>query len=299
MNVAHALLDGLIDYAGLFPPASLDMDSAVRAYADYRRSDDRRLLGRFIVPAAQVPDLSRAAASFIARGSADPWRVSAIAGQDPVVARDIALDFNCRHADADGIPKAVCDAIEMPVKSFDDIALALETFPDSFQLFLEIPLQSDPAPLIARLGGTRASAKMRTGGVVESAIPSPTEVLRFIRACSENGVAFKATAGLHHAIRGEYPLTYEAGAPRGTMYGYLNVFLAAAFVEAGLEDSRILEVLGETDRSAFRFDESGVHWRSFSIGADTLPGIRREFAISFGSCSFVEPVSEAKELNLI
>jgi len=299
MKVAHALLDGLIDYAGLFPPASLDMDSAVRAYSDYRKSDDRSLLGRFIVPAVQLPELARAAGSFIASEPGDPWRVSVIAGQDPVAARDIALDFNCRHAGADAIPNAVCDAIEMPVKSFDDVTLALETFSDSFNLFLEIPLQPDPAPLIARLAGTRASAKMRTGGVVESAIPSPAEVLRFIRACSENGVPFKATAGLHHALRGDYPLTYERGAACGTMYGYLNVFLAAAFVEAGMDDARILELLGETDRSAFRFDESGVHWRSFSVDADKLLKIRREFAISFGSCSFVEPVSEAKELNLL
>lgn len=295
MKVAHALLDGLIDYAGLFPPASLDMPSAVRAYAEYKTGADREWLGRFILPVSRLDEFAGASQELLGAGI-KCWHLSAIGGGDPTATRKTVEQFNDEFA---GSERVLCDAIEMPVITPDDISLAVETVPESFDLFLEIPLQPDPSSLIAAIAGTHASAKLRTGGVVASAIPSPSDVLRFVRACSENRVPFKATAGLHHALRGDYALTYEADAPNGTMHGYLNLFLAAAFADDGMDDAQLLRLLTETDASAFRFDESGAHWRSSSVDLDKLIKVRRELAISFGSCSFVEPVSEAKELNLL
>jgi hypothetical protein len=140
---------------------------------------------------------------------------------------------------------------------------------------------------------------MRTGGVVESAIPVAADIVRFMRACSEHRVAFKATAGLHHALRGIYPLTYETDSPRGTMYGYLNIFLAAAFLEAGMDDVDLVQFLDESDPTALSVGDAGVRWRSFSITTHELRDTRQLIARSFGSCSFSEPVSEAKQLNLI
>ena len=297
MNAAHVLLDGLIDYAGLFPPASLDMASAVRAYAEYREGDDAELLGRFIVPASRLNEFAEAVRQFTS--GAGQWRASAIGGNDPLLTRQIIQTFNGDSSIDGSAGTVVCDAIEMPAKSTEEISVALETFPESIQLFLEIAVEPDPAPLIAKLSGTRAFAKIRTGGVVESAIPASLQILRFMRACSENRVPFKATAGLHHALRGDYPLTYDADPPRGMMYGYLNIFLAAAFLEAGMDDADVLSVLDETDGAAFVFDDAGARWRNFSVTSSQLKETRRALATSFGSCSFVEPVSEAKALDIL
>ena len=82
--------------------------------------------------------------------------------------------------------------------------------------------------LIAAMAGTGAHAKIRTGGVTPEAFPQATSVARFIHACAMADVGFKATAGLHHPVRGEFNLTYEPACPRGVMYGFLNVFMAAA-----------------------------------------------------------------------
>jgi hypothetical protein len=119
-----------------------------------------------------------------------------------------------------------------------------------------------------------------------------------MQACVGANVPFKATAGLHHAVRGVHPLTYERSSPCAMMHGYLNVFLAAAFCADGDADTAFT-VLEETDASAFRFEEEGAWWRAAFVARSHLERVRRSVATSFGSCSFMEPVGEARELQFI
>src|SRR5581483_11690520 len=59
----QALLAGVIDYAGLFPPAQLPFESAFSSYLRYRDGPHAWLLGRFVVPAARLDELVRLADS--------------------------------------------------------------------------------------------------------------------------------------------------------------------------------------------------------------------------------------------
>lgn len=290
MSSLRAFLNGIIDYAGLFPPASQDMSTAVREYAKHRAGPDADLLGRFVVPVAKFDELAEALTHV---PPSTPWSVSAIAGEHPAVMRTAIDRFN------QSTSFAVCDSIEMPIASYDDVIQATATFRDDFSLFLEVSPHSDPISLLRDIAHTSASAKIRTGGVVESAIPSPEQVLQFMEVCVDEGVPFKATAGLHHAIRGRYPLTYEPSGPVGTMFGYLNVFFGAAFCASGASESAVLGILEETDSAAFRIDERGVWWRDHVVVHEQLAVVRETVASSFGSCSFTEPVSEARQLHLI
>ena len=119
----------------------------------------------------------------------------------------------------------------------------------------------------------------------------------FIVTCQREAVPFKATAGLHHPVRGEQRLTYEPGGPTGYMYGFLNVFIAAALVYTGEAEETALAALRETDAAAVIFDDSTVSWRDKRLSADQLARTRAEFAIAFGSCSFREPVDELAQLT--
>jgi hypothetical protein len=293
-------LHAVVDYAGLFPPASLSMDDAVRAYARFLEGPESDLLARFVLPMSRLDEFSVTAAPFLPRGeSTEPWRLSVIGGNDAAAARDAALSFNCSHWNGSDKGHAVCDAIELQVKDAESVQNVVDAVPDFFQLFLEVPAAGDPERLIAAMAHTRAAAKIRTGGVTPEAIPSSQSVLHFMKSCRHYGVPFKATAGLHHAVRAIYPLTYEQGAPVAEMFGYLNVFLAAAAVNEGASDEIALGILEERDASRFVFDDSGLTWRDFKIGADRLMLARAGFARSFGSCSFTEPVQEGKELGLV
>jgi len=297
MSSARVFLNGIIDYAGLFPPASLEMNEAVAEYATHRAGSERDLIGRFVVRSDRLDELSAAAEAVFPRG-ADPWRVSAVAGPELSSASESMLHFNCRHGRDSPSGHAVCDAVEVPVRTHAEVARAVGVFPGNVEIFLEVAPDDGVDDVIAAIGETRAAAKIRTGGVTADAIPSSADVLKFIRACKRHDVRFKATAGLHHAIRARYPLTYDRNAPTAVMFGYLNVFLAAAFLEAGLSDEMLLHLLDETDAATFHFDDTGASWRDNRISIEMLRRARQR-AVSFGSCSFREPAEEASHLGLI
>src|SRR5439155_3046702 len=139
-----------------------------------------------------------------------------------------------------------------------------------FELFAEIPVDSDPEWLIAAIGRSGVSAKIRTGGVTPEAFPSARDVVRFMRRCVDTGVRFKATAGLHHPLRAEYPLSYAPASARGTMYGYLNVFLSASLMANGLADAEALQLLEERDPGSLVLNEGIIAWREHTVSAEQL-----------------------------
>ena len=54
----ETLLVGLVDFAGLFPPAALPMSDAVRQFAEYRAGPTAVSLGRFVVPVGRLGELA-------------------------------------------------------------------------------------------------------------------------------------------------------------------------------------------------------------------------------------------------
>jgi hypothetical protein len=292
---ARALLAGLVDYAGLFPPAGLGMDAAVEEYARWRSSAEAWMLGRFVAPAGRLVELGRAADVLLPRpGLDEPWRVSALAGPD--VHGEVArvLSWNVSHAG-----RALVDSLELKAASRPEAEAALDALPPGLPAYVELPLDADLESVLPALKRRGARAKARTGGVVPEAIPSAASLARFIGACAAAAVPFKATAGLHHPIRSERALGYEPQSPRATMHGFLNVFAAAAFAREGLSPDELEAVLLEDDPAAFQLGESRREWRGLTASTQALAGTRGELALSFGSCSFAEPVAELRALGVL
>jgi hypothetical protein len=146
-----------------------------------------------------------------------------------------------------------------------------------------------PVEQLGRVKAIGSFAKLRTGGVTPESIPSLAAVAEYITTCARLKLPFKATAGLHHPIRARHSLTYEPGAPEAAMHGFLNVFLAAAFAWWGVKF--IEPILAEEDPGVFRFDDR-AHWCGLSLTVDQIEAARTQFAHSFGSCSFEEPVRD-------
>jgi len=287
----HALLHSLVDYARLFPPASLSMDAAVENYAAYRHDPRAWMLGRFIVPVARLDEMTHDAQA--AWRNSNPWRLSALVGED--LGGDVAK-INSFNAALRG---GIVDAVEIKASRVDEIERIASTVPRDIKTYVEIPVNDDPRGLIAAIAANKLRAKVRTGGVVPSAFPPAEHIARFIRECYTVGVGFKATAGLHHPLRSERALTYEKDAPRGIMHGFLNVFLAAVFQYNGLTRADALEILQAETLAGVDFDDDGVAWKDYRVTIGEITTVRRRFAVAFGSCSFREPVDDLIQLGLI
>jgi hypothetical protein len=288
----RVLLTRIIDYAGLFPPARLGMEEAVRNYAAYMAGPYAWMLGRFVVPAGRLDEFDAAATVHLPRGMGSrPWELSALVGDDARGDVDRMLKFNCSHWEGSEIGHAVIDAAELKVGQPREIESFAAQLPRNFRYFFEHPLEPDPEPFIAAIGRAGVAAKARTGGVTVQAFPRAATVARFLQRCVTAGVPFKLTAGLHHPVRGEYRLTYEQDAPCGTMLGYLNVFLATAALAGGETSTTAEALLQRSDLPALSFDAQGARWGHMAIGNGAITQAR-ELAVSFGSCSFREPVDE-------
>ena len=293
MKAVDALLAGLVDYAGLFPPASEGMREALENYASYRDGPDHLALGRFIVPVSRLKEMEDAGRDLMPhRAGSEPWHISVLIADNVAAAADEMINFNRHHSPGSTDGYAVIDVAELKAANIDDIARQRSMLSDSFIVYFEIPTKGDVSQLVKAIARAGARAKVRTGGVTPESIPPAKEVIDFMIACRRDAVPFKATAGLHHPTRGSYSLTYEPDSPVGTMYGFLNVFVASALVFAGERRDTAIAALGESDRQAFAIDDDAIVWRGRRITTEQIEASRRELGNSFGSCSFREPVDE-------
>lgn len=314
----RTLMAGLIDYAGLFPPAKLDMQPSVEAFARHIRGEFEFALGRFICPVSRLQEFSKAAAPLMPgtyatsgyREHAEvtrPWGVSVILDQPLPDSFERSLDeidaFNAHHSDErNGLAKA--DTIELKINRPSAIDDALDALPDDIFPFFEFDLAGDPRGYVAALAGNAdsggAAAKIRCGGVKPDMIPPAEQIADVIVALVAADVPFKATAGLHHPCRAMQNLTYDANPPRAVMHGFLNVFLGAVLARAHrLDRDHLLQILNEQDPKAFTFTEAHAAWRDLSIDTASLAKVRETFAVSYGSCSFDEPLEDLRALGLV
>ncbi len=237
-----ALLADLVDHAPMFPPAELPLAEALDDHERARASGEAWLVGRFVCRASRLAELP----------FDRPARLS------------VVVDVPLGDLPADGR----VEALELPLpERLDGLA---ERAPE---VYVEVAPGADIEPIAA--AGLRA--KVRCGG---ASIPAVEELAGFVRRCRGLGLPFKATAGLHHAVRGEHE------------HGFLNLLAAALF---GDEE----RALDERDTSAFTLDAGEFTWRDRRAGAGEAARMRRELFTGFGSCSFAEPIEELRALGML
>jgi hypothetical protein len=297
----HPLLDGLVDYAGLFPPTRLDMAAAVAEYDAHRRGEAAALVGRFVCPADRLAELGAFADRF---DTAHPLRLALVVA--PVVPLREAL----REASAFVRAFKGVARVETAEIRLDDpgTGLALRSrLCDTADaaaprpVYVELPVAADPEGALRalpefaparRAGRFGLGAKLRCGGERAADYPTPEAVASFLYRCVMDGVPFKATAGLHHPVRGRL-------SPEGPpMHGFLNVFGAAVLGAArGLAESELLEIVSETDPAAFSLEDGRFRWKGHAAPLPAVHAVRAGIATSFGSCSLDEPADDLRALG--
>lgn len=281
MSTTRALLSHCIDYAGLFPPALLDLQTVIQNYNAYRTGPRAWALGRLILPANKVVEFAETWPSF-----ATEWPISLLVGVD--------FETELRVATDHGIS---LDVLECKFTHISEIATIRRLAPAATTIYIEVPTSTNPEESIAAIAVAGARAKVRTGGTVRSAIPPTSDLTRFVSCCVRYRVPFKATAGLHHPFRAVHPLTYEAQSDSAVMHGFANVILASAILKTGGDGAEAIAMLEDESSANFKFDHEYVHWRDWSITEQQIVDLRKELVVSFGSCSFTEPLDEIESMG--
>jgi hypothetical protein len=291
------LLTGLIDYAGMFPPAKLSIESAARNYIRYARGPHAWMLGKFIVPAEQLEDLR----DLLSRDTAAQGltvSLSVLLGTEPLRDAKMIQEAVVR-ASGGSHPVFSIDALEFRPGAPSIIPEMASALPQGIPIFCEVPNSERLMEWLTAIHRSGCFAKIRTGGTTPESFPSSAKVAEFLAECNVQGVAFKATAGLHHPVRSKHPLTYDQDSLRGVMHGFLNVFLGATLLKCGAPNEQVIAVLDDTKATNFRFSDDFAHWDKLFLNRRDIAGARQQFAISFGSCSFEEPIEDLQKLSLL
>ncbi len=319
----QTLLHEVLDYAGLFPPADLSLRRALQNYAEYRQEPEAWMLSRFVLPVRRLSDLGthrpllKEGAPYdlsvlgTGGGTADTFLEAFERDLEAIEAFDEAHE---ERAQVDvmevPLPDALVGGAQATLTSFLEAVTRklVSAGTAKLDLFFELPMRRDAvtglAPLCAAAAEhnsqqavparTVVGLKVRCGGAEPTDVPATEDVAALIVACRDAGVPFKATAGLHHPVR-----HYDDGLDT-EMHGFLNIFAAAVLAaEHDLDRPDVQAVLFEETADNFRFLKDAFAWRDLTVSLDDIQYARDTLALSFGSCSFEEPIDHLRDLELL
>ncbi len=275
------LLRGLLDDASLFPPASLAMPDAVAGYVRHHGAWYQAMTGSFVCPEARIGDLR---ISLTAANVAEIDLSLVVTGGAAAIYSAVEL--------VAAEPRLRLRAVEVPVRRDADPMTAVAEVVDALDRtllagaagFVEVPVAELSGKLLDAVAARGYRPKLRTGGVTAAAFPDEATLAAALCAMTDLRVAFKSTAGLHHAVR------HAADDTGFEHHGFLNVLLAVAAALRGADQGDVAAVLGNQDAE-------DVAARVAGIGPDEAAMVRSLFT-SFGTCSTDEPVADLAALGL-
>lgn len=291
MTTVGQVLQGFFDDASLFPPASLPLAEAVAGHYAHRSAWYGPVVGPFVCPASRLGDLAACLAESttgLAESAARPGEVAPPPMRLSVTFPDGPAELGPALAWLATRPELHLATVE--VKLPDDLSprqvlrLLDEHVPPDVAGYLELPWDDRWPGALDALAVTRFRAKVRTGGVTPQAHPSEWELAEVVRAAVQRGVAFKCTAGLHHAVR------HTDGSLE--QHGFLNLLLAVDVACHGADVGSVAAVFASRSASALAREAA----RIAAVGR--LAAVRSRL-ISIGTCSIAEPIADLVRLGLL
>ncbi|MBK8551739.1 MAG: hypothetical protein IPL53_12015 [Ignavibacteria bacterium] len=310
----------IIDYAGLFPPAKLSLPDALKNYYEYRKGRYDFMLSKFICPVKQLPELEillvnnysdqeMISVSVLSSGGnrvddfknnlkndLTVWKEFHLNNKEKVSTNSFELklpdelifenDSKNISSFIDFISESIKEEISEPVIIYIEGNMNNEYEANSKSVIEGIEIHN--------FKNFNAGFKLRTGGVEAAAFPSSEAIAFCIRRCLDKKVPVKFTAGLHHPFR-----HYDTGI--GTMmHGFINVFGAGIIaMRHDISDHGMAEILNDEDPADFIFTDDYFSWKDWKIEIADIKYARKNLVLSYGSCSFDEPVDDLKSLKLL
>jgi hypothetical protein len=272
---APQLFEALVDDAGLFPPEELAMPAALARHADELCAASPVLSERFICPASRLGELREAL------GEAEPISLSITGAAGPEMA-----DWVSRALTDDRLA-IVSVEVARGARADDiaDLVAALRPQLARLDVYVELPLGPRFAEAVDQLAVEGWRAKLRCGGDRPELFPSAVDLASAFEVVTARGLPFKATAGLHHAVR------YTDSKTGFTHHGFLNLIVALSRALTGATHDELVTVLESVDGAGLA-----------EYAGDVEPALAsqvRAHLVSFGSCSTSQPVIDLVNLGLV
>src|SRR5438093_5725781 len=295
----QALLAKSIDYAGMFPPCSLGLESALRNKAQYVRSPEAWMLGAFVLPIEQFDAARQFLSEFdplhpLHVAALGPKTANADAFLDALEGADTAIRSLSSNVDLILIshlemflPHDVgLPLLEEARSIVGDLPVFWETPPDRVEQTIALLAEYNSDADLATFG-----YKLRTGGVTADAFPTSAQICEALVTPATHQLPIKFTAGLHHPIR------QFRDEVKTKMHGFLNVLGAAVLAAEHRWDAHQTSIMLEDENAdSFSFTDNLFAWPEWKIDIERLK-YRRKFVTSFGSCSFYEPREDLRALG--
>jgi hypothetical protein len=266
-------------------------------YNRARASTYSWMLDRFVLPASRLDEFVDLLPNIQQETQLSrPWSLSVILSQH--WARELEqMQLTAKMGLQQGFQ---ISAVEVAPLSPAEVQPVCNHLPVEVSAFFEIPFAADLVPYLEVLQKTGAAAKLRTGGTTSDTFPDSVQLAQRILSLVRAQVPFKATAGLHHALRGKHPLTCQPDSISVTMPGFLTMAILTAFADQQhITSEDALAILEEPSIAPFQFTETTIRWRDRTLSIAELERSRHQFFRSFGSCSFQEPIDDLNHLGLL
>ena len=231
MGTIDVFMRRIIDYAGMFPPASLSFEEAAKNFIEYKSHPHADFLGAFVAPAACLAGTTLSPTAAL-------------------------LDGEEKHSEG--------------------------------RTFIELNWREPYEARMDTISRESFGVKLRTGGLRADAVPPSSAIADFLLAAAVRKLPMKATAGLHVPV------------PSQEMHGFLNVFGAGFLAYTGRGDrDALVHVLDDFGYDDFRFSEDSMKVGDVEFSRSEVEELRTRWLLSFGSCSFLEPIEHLERHGLI
>ncbi|MBC2932721.1 hypothetical protein [Nocardioides sp. zg-1228] len=262
---------GLVDDAAIFPPGDAPLHEATAAHTARREEWWADLVGSFVLRDTDLP---------LVRGFGGPLSVVVTGGAGQLAGPLGAAGRLGLHVAA--VEIAVRD-VDDPVGNVRRIDAALRAAgADDVPLYVELPGPVTPTWLAAadEVAACGHRLKLRLGHVDHDLVPGSATVAGWVDAALDRETPFKATAGLHRAVRHE---------PQGGgAHGFLNLLAATRALWDG----------GTVDDATAALEVRDGAALTAALAGGGVASARRWFT-SFGSCSVTEPLDDLIALVLV
>jgi hypothetical protein len=280
VTAPRTLFAEMVHDAAMFPPGNAPVADAVSEHVEYRSSWFEWMIGPLVVSDQRLAEVGRAAEGY-AQG---PLRVSVVntggAGGLLSLARRAT-------------PGLAVHAVETALRDLDDLAgnaarvvSAAAALPESVQVYVEIPYARGWQRAVEEVEAAGLFGKIRTGSPDEVETPPHEQLATQLSVLVEADLAFKATAGLHHAWRRD-----GTDPTRPRQHGFLNLLAALDALIEGAEQLDAVDLLARADREELLQRVTG--WEDAAARR-----IRRRF-VGFGCCGVLDPVNDLLALDLV